>query len=233
MCSLRHVTKHHMRGSRPGGNTSFVVWNTVYSLNCMYASFGCMSLYPCMVHDRIRVCCFVCWDRWLHQVVLVKNIFGEMMIRLNFVQPPSIKVSCRCGMYVRFPHTPTNDSVGASVTLHKTMSGTEFNKTVRQLHLNDYETRHKAADKVISRKDVEAIVPVLRSVVSISDTIGQNESHDWAFDQLGRCLGKIGKHGESLDAHLKELDVAIRFRNKVEEGHACCNVARAYAGLQK
>ena len=136
--------------------------------------------------------------------------------------------------YVKFPAKwAAEDDRGGSPVLHKSLSGTQFTKTLRQMHVREYEDRHKAADRALSRKDAEAIVPVLRQCLEVSETIGRDESHDWAFDQLGRCLGKIGKHEDSLECHKAELGVALKFGNRVEEGHACCNVARAYAGLLK
>ncbi len=112
-------------------------------------------------------------------------------------------------------------------------SGITFSKTTRQLHVRTFEASHTTADSAIARHDAEAIVPTLQACIAVSEEIGRSDMHDWAFEQLGRCLNKLGKHEAALAAHSKELEVTISLRNVIGEGHACCNIARAHAGLKR
>ncbi len=111
-------------------------------------------------------------------------------------------------------------------------SGITFAKTTRQVHVRSFEASHSIADSAIARHDAELIVPALQACVAVSEDIGRNDLHDWAFEQLGRCLNKLGKYDAALAAHKEELAVTLKLKNKVGEGHACCNVARALAGLK-
>lgn len=115
----------------------------------------------------------------------------------------------------------------------RTATGAIVTKTLRQVHLKAFEETHAAADAALSRKDPEAIVPVLKAALRVNADVGRGDMRDWAYDQLGRCYSAIGRHKAALECHLAELEAVTSAGDVVEEGHACCNIARAYVGLKE